>query len=761
MSPGESHLQQGHDESAVADVVAGHDGTAPDQVLHRLEDGLQSGGVLDIGSLIAQLGKHLREGASPQTMLVAHAEQPQLVALPLEVGGHPHADVGHQGVGGEHQLGRRLDQLAAALGAQRLAGHGQAVLASVDSHAELGEDVTQRAGRVVEPGSLAGLPHGQHPVGRALDVADVGDDDPGHVQERLCSSHAHAGSRADEPLDGLLAQAERGARRVVVGLSDQGIVGEGQVARTDQLPLDDEPGDVEVHLAGEEALGGDGRKAQDEVEHTAKVGGRREDQRLEICARRAPRGAARELELLGRQLPQDIVQGQVHRPTGVGGVVEDQYPVARHPTHDGQGHVLALGDGLQYRQVGRPDEEGVPLLRLVPPYLQHRQRLVADGDGPQIDHRPCRFDDLGEGVAVAAGPQVVGRDYGVVLPQLHAGPHEAVDALPHLRVSALDGVEVELLDVLPLLHAARGPAAHADAIGRPAHLDHQHVLLRRALDRLPVPDLARPHAVHDGLVPGAIAVRQPQPEAAGEAVDERFAKAVAVVRGPVAGLDEDLDGGRQIGGMGVAVILPGQLVAGDVQVARAVGRAGSVHEPAPPHSLIVADAPSPAGGRARIGSHARGEVVRLGRQRGMQEHRRRQKPRGSQRLGGRQHLYTRALDGRAVVAEGDDRVGSRGCEWLPDDVHEVLLGYALAVHPQLALEHPVAGVLGVGLRDLEELHVGGVASQTPEDVRDEIQVARVPTAPMTPVELTQGFYAQFEERDDLYRSRDETGLEGR
>ena len=77
---GESHLQQGHDEPAVADVVAGHDGTAPDQVLHRLEDRLQSGGVLDIGSLVAQLGKHLRERAPSQTLLVAHAEQPQLVA---------------------------------------------------------------------------------------------------------------------------------------------------------------------------------------------------------------------------------------------------------------------------------------------------------------------------------------------------------------------------------------------------------------------------------------------------------------------------------------------------------------------------------------------------------------------------------------------------------------------------------------------------------------------------------------------------------
>ena len=90
----------------------------------------------------------------------------------------------------------------------------------------------------------------------------------------------------------------------------------------------------------------------------------------------------------------------------------------------------------------------------------------------------------------------------------------------------------------------------------------------------------------------------------------------------------------------------------------------------------------------------------------------------------------------------------------------MLLGYTLAVHPELTLEHPVAGVLGVGLRDLEELHVGGVASQTTEDFRDELQVARVPTAPMTPVELAQGFHAQFEERDDLYRSRDETGLEG-
>ena len=74
---GEGHLQQGDDEAAVAHVVARHDGPAPDQVLHRLEDRVQSGRILDVGSFVAELAEDLGERAAAQAAPVSHREQQQ------------------------------------------------------------------------------------------------------------------------------------------------------------------------------------------------------------------------------------------------------------------------------------------------------------------------------------------------------------------------------------------------------------------------------------------------------------------------------------------------------------------------------------------------------------------------------------------------------------------------------------------------------------------------------------------------------------
>ncbi len=60
---GEGHLQQGDDQAAVADVVAGEDGSALDQVLNRLEHRLERGRILDVRRLVAQLAEDLGERA--------------------------------------------------------------------------------------------------------------------------------------------------------------------------------------------------------------------------------------------------------------------------------------------------------------------------------------------------------------------------------------------------------------------------------------------------------------------------------------------------------------------------------------------------------------------------------------------------------------------------------------------------------------------------------------------------------------------------
>jgi hypothetical protein len=126
---------------------------------------------------------------------------------------------------------------------------------------------------------------------------------------------------------------------------------------------------------------------------------------------------------------------------------------------------------------------------------------------------------------------------------------------------------------------------------------------------------------------------QAQVKGAGEALDQRFAELVAVVRGAVAGLDLDFQGRGQGVRAGVAVF-PFQRVVGDVQVGHAVAGGAGHDQTAPAGALDVADAAAGAGLGAGKGGHAGGEVVGLGGEQRMVTDLGRLQRRGRARLGG-------------------------------------------------------------------------------------------------------------------------------
>ena len=130
------------------------------------------------------------------------------------------------------------------------------------------------------------------------------------------------------------------------------------------------------------------------------------------------------------------------------------------------------------------DQERVLFLVLGTPDLEHGEGVVPDLDLSDLDLRAGRMHDLLDHVAVAARALVVNALDRVLLAQFHAGADHAVQFLFHLRVAALHGVEVELGDVLALDHGRGCAAAHADAVGRSPHLDHEHSLLCFGLVRV-------------------------------------------------------------------------------------------------------------------------------------------------------------------------------------------------------------------------------------------------------------------------------------
>ena len=304
-----------------------------------------------------------------------------------------------------------------------------------------------------------------------------------------------------------------------------------------------------------------------------------------------------------------------------------------------------------------PQQQRVVLLVLGTPDLEDGQRFVSDRDVPYLDLRPRRLHDFLEHVAIAASALVVDADDRIVIAELDAGAQDPVDLLLHLGVAALYRVEVQLGHVLALHHARRRASAHPDAVGGSAYLHDPHPGLGRVLLGVSGVDLSDSAAEHDRLDPlSPSAVREPHPERARISLDHRLAELVAVVRGPVGGLDFDLEGRGEVGWIAELRVFPRKLVARNVEVAHAVGRGASDHQRALPGRVDVADAPAGARLGARERGHTRGEVVGLGREDHMvfgfgRDH----SPRLSGLLG-HQGPDSVSPDAARIVLESDDAV---------------------------------------------------------------------------------------------------------
>jgi hypothetical protein len=127
------------------------------------------------------------------------------------------------------------------------------------------------------------------------------------------------------------------------------------------------------------------------------------------------------------------------------------------------------------RQRLRRDGQHVALLALVAPDLLGRQAGFVERHLAQVEARPLAgvVDELGEGVADAAGADVVDGQHRVVGAQLPAAIDDLLRTALDLGVAALHRVEVELGGVAAGGHRAGGAAAHADAHARSAELHQQ------------------------------------------------------------------------------------------------------------------------------------------------------------------------------------------------------------------------------------------------------------------------------------------------
>eukprot|EP00968_Pinguiococcus_pyrenoidosus_P002278 scaffold125_cov240-Pinguiococcus_pyrenoidosus.AAC.5 len=540
----------------------------------------------------------------------------------LKVGSDVEANVWAVVVRGDAKLARCLDDLSRAL-----RGHAEAVLPSIDAHADLDQRLAHCLAASPHPGCLSRQLRGPHPVRTAFRVAQADALGEHHVGQRLGDREARLGVGIDQALDGLLPDRADDAAVVEHGVCHHAVVGHRQLQRTHALLLRDQPGDAPVHLVHQEALGAHLQKRQNPSQSAR--------QRCGVVVIEGEGHAGGRLcgihERFLRHLAEDKLQGQVDGDLppivsigrlGRARVGHDHFAVTRDTPEECDGAVLALGDGTDRGAMLLADKHRVVLLVLGSPDLQHGHGLIAQDDLPDVISGSKRLGDLLQHVPVPTCSLIVDA-YDRVGGHLDASPDEAIQLVLHLGVAALDGVKVQVRalgsGIAPFILGAeaggRGAAAHADAVRGTAALDHDHSFLRLALLRVPRIQLADACAEHDGLDPlAALAARQAHAEASAVPVKNRLSVLVAVVGGTIAGLDADLQRLGEVRSVLEGGVLPRQVVPRDAEVAHAVRTDSGNRKGASPRCHHIAEAPTRACLRAGERRNAARKVVGLRRQ---------------------------------------------------------------------------------------------------------------------------------------------------
>lgn len=309
-----------------------------------------------------------------------------------------------------------------------------------------------------------------------------------------------------------------------------------------------------------------------------------------------------------------------------------------------------------------------------------------------------------------------------------------------------------------------------------SHLDDQHPELRRELLEVRVVDLAEPAREHDRLDPlpalsffVLLSAGDAEAERPRVPRDQRLAELVAVVARAIRRVEQDLQRARQVGRVRERRVLGRDRSVCDfvleAQVADAVARGRRAHHRADARRVRVPDAAPGPGLRSRVGRHRAREVVRLGRQQDVPVPRGRGEGTGAARRRGQQRRDPPSADRRRVVLEADDRVARVPLERLLDQLHQ-RGGGRLPVQHQLRAEEPVARVLRVGLREVEQLDVGRVAAElVAEQVEVKLDVLVVEGESQLGVDRCERGPALGEQRDRAHRlgrgGNDIGGIRGR
>ena len=332
-------------------------------------------------------------------------------------------------------------------------------------------------------------------------------------------------------------------------------------------------------------------------------------------------------------------------------------------------------------------------------------------------------DQLWEGIADAAGTDIVDREHGVVFAQRSASVDHLLGPALDLGVAALHRIEVQRLGVAAGRHRTGRAAAHADAHARPAKLHQQRAGAKLQLVGLTCADRTQPASDHDGLVVAALNAGHrllEDPEIARQIGSAEF---VVEGRATEWAVDHDLQRAGNVVGLADRGALPGLVEPGQVQVGDRKPGQASLGTGATAGRALVTDLATGTGRCPRKRRDCGRVVVRLD----LHQHMRGLLLRavllgaGQAVTAGlrRPALHRPTFHHRGVVAVGDDAVLRREFLGVADHAeHRQRL--VDPVDAEIGIEDLVPAMLAVGLGEHHQLDIAGVAPKRGESVHQVI-----------------------------------------
>ena len=290
---------------------------------------------------------------------------------------------------------------------------------------------------------------------------------------------------------------------------------------------------------------------------------------------------------------------------------EGQMHIVRGATDDVHRSALTLGDTGDALYGVALDQKAHTLLALVADDFLRRKGLITDGEGAEVEVSTRRLDELGEAVQVPPCPVVVDGDDGIVF-TLRERADDVLDALLHLGVGALYGIELDSAGILPRVHRADGTTTHTDTVVVTTEEDDLFARLGSTLLCIAAAGVADTTSEHNDLVEavGRFVALAFVLEGQHRATDEWLTELIPEVARTIGRLREDLAGRLVEPRAGSAVLLPGAISC-RAGVARHVDGRPCQRHAGTTTSHTVTDLTTGTGSSAVEGLDGRGEVVRL------------------------------------------------------------------------------------------------------------------------------------------------------